>query len=240
MLVDVTAAVGPAEGQMHAPSESLTFSRPKRRSVWLRRARRLVTVVLVVAGLGGLAWVERAPLLRGAADLWIVSDPLTPADAAVVLGGGLDVRPFAAAELYQKGLVKKVLVSQVADERAVKIGAVEGHTEANRRILLKLGVPSDAIETFGPANKSSRDEAVALREWTERHATAAVIIPMELFTARRVRWIFDREFARQPVRIEVSSFDPPQYTRADWWTTERGIVEFQNEILKYIYYRLQY
>ena len=55
-----------------------------------------------------------------------------------------------------------------------------------------------------------------------------------------MRWIFHHELAGQPIRIEVLSFDPPQYTRADWWRTERGIVEFQNEVLKYIYYRLKY
>jgi hypothetical protein len=45
----------------------------------------------------------------------------------VALGGGLDVRAFAAAELYRKRLVKKILVSQVAEGRA----AEPGHTEAN-------------------------------------------------------------------------------------------------------------
>ena len=32
------------------------------------------------------------------ADLWVVSDQITSVDAVVVLGGGLNVRPFAAAE----------------------------------------------------------------------------------------------------------------------------------------------
>jgi uncharacterized SAM-binding protein YcdF (DUF218 family) len=225
---------------MHAPSRALTSPLASRRAVWLRRARRSIAAVLIVAGVAGLAWAGRAPLLRGAADLWIVSDPLTPADVAAVLGGGLDVRPFAAAELYHKGLVKKVLVSQVGDARAVAIGAASGHTEANRQVLLKLGVPADAIETFGSSNKNTKDEALALLEWAQRHDFRAVIIPTESFEARRVRWTFRHEFAGQPILIEVPSFAPPQYTRADWWTTERGIVEFQNEILKYIYYRLKY
>src|SRR5262249_47075797 len=117
-----------------------------RRAVGLRSVRRLAAAVLIIAALAGLAWAQRAPLLRKAADLWTVSDPITPADVAVVLGGGLDVRPFAAAELYHQGLVKKVLVSEVADGRAVAIGATIGNTESNRRVLLKLGIPAEAIE----------------------------------------------------------------------------------------------
>jgi hypothetical protein len=191
-------------------------------------------------GLAGLVWVERTPLLRSVADLWIVSDPLTPADVGVVLGGGPDVRPFAAAELYHKGFVKKVLVSQVADGRAVAIGAAIGHTETNRQVLLRLGVPADAIETFGSSNRNTKEEALALLEWTQRHASRAVIIPVGSFEARRVRWTFRHELAGQPVRIEIASVDSSQEVRANWWKDDLQILTFQNEILKFIYYRLKY
>lgn len=222
--------------------EGRSFPGPQltRRNSWPHRARRSAVVMLVVAGLGVGAWVERDPLLLGAGELWTVSDAVSPADAAVVLGGGLDGRPFAAAKLYQLGLVKTVLVSQVRDDRAVAIGAELGHTETNRQVLLKLGVPATAIETFGMANKNTKDEAVALRAWAERHHPSAMIIPVESFTARRIRWMFDREFSGQPIQIEVPSFDPPNYARTNWWQNESGIVAFQNEILKYVYYRLKY
>ena len=225
---------------MHEPGRTLTSPPASRRTIWLRRARRSIAAVLIVTGIAGLAWAERALLLREAADLWIVCDSVTPADVAVVLGGGLDVRPFAAAELYHKGLVKKILVSQVGDARAVAIGAALGHTAANRQVLLLSGVPADAIEIFGSLNNNTKNEARALLGWAQQHALRTVIIPAEIFEARRIRWTFRREFAGQPIRIEVPSFDPPQFTRADWWTSERGIVEFQNEILKYIYYHLKY
>lgn len=197
--------------------------------------------MLVLAILCAVAWVERAALLRGTADLWIVSDSITPADAVVVLGGGIDVRPFVAAELYAKGLVKKVLLSKVDEGRSVEIGALVGHTEANRRVLLRLGVPESAIETFGNANRNTWEEAVALKDWTDRNAASVLIIPTEIFSARRVSWMFGHEFAGTGVRIEVPSFDPPRlYTRAEWWKTEDGVLAFQNEVLKYLYYRLKY
>jgi hypothetical protein len=84
------------------------------------------------------------------------------------------------------------------------------------------------------------DEAVALRDWAERNAASAFIIPSEIFSARRVRWIFCREFLGTAVSIEVPSIEPPHYTPSNWWKTERGLVAFQNEVLKYIYYRLKY
>jgi uncharacterized SAM-binding protein YcdF (DUF218 family) len=199
--------------------------------------RRLGVLVLVLAGLGACTWLAREPLLRGLANLWIVSDDVTPADAVAVLGGQIEVRPFAAADLYRRGLVKKVLVSSNREGRAAVIGDAQGHAEANRHVLLKLGVPENAIEMFGQANRSTSDEAAALREWTGRHGASSIIVPTEVFAARRVRWIFDREFAGRGVRIQVLALEPPDYTRTEWWRTAAGLIAFQNEVIKYIYYR---
>jgi uncharacterized SAM-binding protein YcdF (DUF218 family) len=201
---------------------------------------RLLAVVLLLFVAGAGIWVARWPLLRGAADLWIVSDPVTHADVVVVLGGDLELRPFAAAELYRKGLVGKVLVSQVEERRSSKLLEMPGHSELNRRLLTKLGVPEGDIVMFGLANTSTQDEAVALGEWADRHGVSRILIPTDLFSARRVRWIFDREFAGSSVRVSVPSFEPPQYTRAQWWKSEWGMITFQNEVMKYIYYRLKY
>jgi uncharacterized SAM-binding protein YcdF (DUF218 family) len=206
----------------------------------LRSVGRLLAVVLLLFVAGAGIWVARWPLLRGAADLWIVSDPVTRADVVVVLGGDLELRPFAAAELYRKGLVGKVLVSQVEERRSSKLLEMPGHSELNRRLLTKLGVPEGDIVMFGLANTSTQDEAVALGEWADRHGVSRILIPTDLFSARRVRWIFDREFAGSSVRVSVPSFEPPQYTRAQWWKSEWGMITFQNEVMKYIYYRLKY
>ncbi len=204
------------------------------------RIRRFATSMLLAVCLGAVIWLERVALLQGAAELWIVSDAATPSDVAVVLGGGLDVRPFAAADLYKRGLVKRVLISQVGDDRLVSIGATLNHTEANRLVLLKLGVPDEVIERFGTESKNTRDEAIALSEWSIRNHAASFIIPTEIFSARRVRFIFHRVLKGETSHIEVLSLDPPLYTRADWWKTDTGLIAFQNEVVKYVYYRLKY
>ena len=210
--------------------------------LWRRRfiGRLFAVVVLLVAVAGGV-WLERVPLLRGAADLWIVSDPVSHADVVAVLGGDVEGRPFVAAELYKKGLVSKVLVSQVQKTSPIEISTIiPGHSELNRMVLLKLGVPEAAIGMFGEANRNTNDEAVALRDWANRHGASRIVIPTEIFAARRVQWIFNREFAGSSVRLEIASFEPRHYTRAEWWKTEAGMIAFQNEVMKYIYYRLKY
>jgi len=201
---------------------------------------RYVAIIFVLASFATAGWLIREPLLLGAANLWIVSDPVSRATAIVVLGGGLETRPFVAAELWRRGLADKILISQGPEERAVSIGAMPSQSERNRAILLKLGVPAGAIGTFEAVSKNTRGEAVGLREWAEQNGASAFIIPSEIFPARRVRWIFRREFRGTAVSIEVPAVEPPGYTRSDWWKTEQGLLAFQNEVLKYIYYRLKY
>ncbi len=220
------------------------ISRSTSTAVQLRGRRfigRLGTVILLLAVVVAGVWLERVPLLRGAADLWIVSDPVPHADVVAVLGGDLEGRPFVAAELYKRGLVSKVVVSQVADTRSSEVAAIiPGHSELNRRVLLKLGVPDASIEMFGQANRNTNNEAVALRDWADRHGVSRNVIPTEIFAARRVRWMLNREFAGSSVRLEIASFEPRHYTRAEWWKTEAGMIAFQNEIMKYIYYCFKY
>jgi uncharacterized SAM-binding protein YcdF (DUF218 family) len=214
---------------------SAVESRNKRRAV-----RLLLSIALLLVGLAIGAWLDRTAILQQLAGFWIISDPVTRGDAVVVLGGGLDLRKFIAADLYEKGLVSKVLVSQVAEGRSVPLIKLPGHTELNRTVLLSLGVPAAAIETFGTSNRNTMEEALTLREWAQRHGASTLIIPTEIFAARRVSWILRRAFSGQNVRIEVQSFEPENYSRAAWWKTEAGLIAFQNEVLKYIYYRWKY
>lgn len=197
-----------------------------RRNCRLRRSSRWCSVLAVFAvvtipAIG--AWSSREWLLRSAGNLWIVSDPPGPADAVAVFGGGVADRPFAAAQYYRQGWVTKILVDE-PDSKAV---------------LLKLGVPESEIEYFGQALRNTHQETLELRAWAQQHHLRSIIVPTEIFSARRVRWMFRRAFPSE-FRIRVIALDAPDYRRNDWWYRTRGIVDFRNEVIKYLYYRLRY
>jgi uncharacterized SAM-binding protein YcdF (DUF218 family) len=203
---------------------------------WTRAVVGFAIAVLAA----GLAWQERDRILDHIGSWWVVSDELTQADAIVVLGGSIDVRPFAAAELYKRGLADKILIANVALRRAERLGFVPSHTELNRDVLLKLGVPAAAIVTFGEHVSSTREEAEGVRQWAAENHANLIIVPTELFTSRRTRWIFDRELAATDVHVMVQAFSPPNYGISDWWRRRDGLIDFNNEVLKYLYYRVRY
>ena len=158
----------------------------------------------------------------------------------MVLGGEANVRPFAAAELYRQGYASKILVSNTKLNRAERLGVVPSDTQLNWNDLLKLGVPSSAIATFGDSLSSTYDEAEAVHAWALRSQAKRVIIPTDVFATRRTRWIFDRELSPIGVDVIVRAFSAPNYELAGWWRDRQGLVDFNNEVLKYLYYRAKY
>jgi len=201
--------------------------------------RGVLALLASIAVLCVAAWFGREPLLRSAADLWIVSDQAARADAVVVLGGGIEIRPFAAAEYYRQGLVGKILLANIGSSRVEQLGLRESHVEANRKVLLKLGVPEASIESFGSNLSNTYEEVRALRDWAARTGARSILVPTEIFPARRVRWTLYRVFPEE-VTVRVPALDPLDYHRSNWWKSEGGLIGFQNEVIKYIYYRFKY
>jgi uncharacterized SAM-binding protein YcdF (DUF218 family) len=209
---------------------------PRTKSSW-RRGGIFVVVALLALSAGFLAHVQ---ILQRAARAWVVSDSIAPADAIVVLGGGLETRPFAAADLYKKGMARRILISAVKPSPAEKLDIVPSHIEMNRAVLLKLGVPPEAIVGFGTDVTNTYEEARALAAWANRNGIRSIIVPTEIFSSRRVRWILVKELSGLDVRIEVQALPPLDYDGDNWWRHEAGVIGFQNEVIKYLYYRVKY
>lgn len=202
--------------------------------------RRVVWTLAIVSLLVGTGYVFRAPLLTDLADAWVVNDPVTKADAIVIPGGGLENRPFVAAKLFHDGVAPMVLYTNVRPGPAEKKGVVPSEPVLTQRILLSNGVPATAMTLIGTNVANTFDESLAVRAWIEKTGAGSVIIVTDWFHTRRARWIFQRELRDNNVRIEMSAAPAPDYNLTNWWRHEEGVVAFQNEVVKYIYYRCEY
>jgi uncharacterized SAM-binding protein YcdF (DUF218 family) len=167
------------------------------------------------------------------AKLWVVSDRLDQADAIVVLGGGLDLRPAAAAELYKRQLAPRVAVGRSNFDHG-------RDARRNREILERHGVPATAIVEFAFWPHSTYGEARGILEWARVSGARRVIIPIDIFQTRRVRWIFNHELGPAHIRPIVQAITPSLYSTDDWWLSKVGFKNFRNELVKFAYYRLRY
>jgi len=201
----------------------------------------------VILGGGGLAllallvsaFLFRAPILRGVADAWIVNEELVGADAIVLLGGGLQSRPFEVARLYRDGYAPVILLSDVERGATDKIGLTVPQTELMRQVLLEEGVPEDAIVPFGNESTSTYDESMALGAWARASGARRVIVPTDVFHTRRVDWFVQKALAETGTEVVVRAVDL-EYARDDWWKHEDGLVDFQSEVIKFVYYLVRY
>lgn len=201
---------------------------------WFSGRRRwvLLGTGLAVGVLG--CFLLRAPLLAGAARLWIVDDAPAQVDAIAVLGGGAQFRTFAAARLYHAGLAPCIAFMDVGlgPEELERGQTVSGETRLLRAVLLSERVPEESIVLVGRGETSTAEEARALRDWAVKSGVRQLLIPTDFFHTRRVSWYFRKVFAGTGIETSVSSVAPSDYTPEDWWRHEDGIIAFQNEVIK--------
>jgi uncharacterized SAM-binding protein YcdF (DUF218 family) len=192
---------------------------------WIGAGIGLIAVVF--------AWLVAPAALRAAAQLWLISDPLEPVDVIVVLGGGLDIRPESAAALYKRGMAPLVVVGVSRYDQGE-------HAELNRNMLMKFGVPAHAIVEFPFQPHNTYGEALGLLRWARDNGVKKVLIPVEIFQTRRVKWIFDRELSADRIRVIVQAVTLSPYNTNNWWLRKDGLINFRNEVIKLFYYRLRY
>jgi uncharacterized SAM-binding protein YcdF (DUF218 family) len=202
--------------------------------------RRLTLGLLVAACLGVALACFRVSILTGLAQAWVVNDPVSKADAIVILGGGLENRPFAAAKLFHDGAAPRILYMNVKLTPAEELGVTMSEGEVTHRILLNKGVPDTAMTMIGSGVASTYDESKAVEAWIEKSGAKSIIITTDVFHTRRVRWLFGKELRSTKAEIHVVAVDPRRYKITDWWQHEEGVIAFQNEIIKFLYYRLKY
>ncbi len=201
---------------------------------------RVVAVLLRVAAVVLLLVALRGPLLRGAARWWIVDEAVVAGDAIVVLGGGEEYRPFAAARLWKAGMAPVILVPDVRLHPTEALGLRPGTTEVILGVLKAEGVPEGVVVRIGKGVTSTREEALAVREWVEGAGKVGprLLIPTDPFPTRRTNWLFEKTIPG--CEATVVRTDPRDLEVERWWTSEAGLISFQNEVVKYVLYRVKY
>ncbi len=166
--------------------------------------------------------------------------PSSRADVIVVLGGGPDTRPFEAARLFHLGLAPRILLMNPRPSPSSQLDLVPGEADLARNILLKKDVPMGDIFVAPGIVTNSYDESIVIRQWAASHGVRRVIIPTDVFHTRRVRWLYHKELQATGIQVEIEAVPVHQYAVSNWWQHEDGVIAFQNELLKYAYYRLKY
>jgi uncharacterized SAM-binding protein YcdF (DUF218 family) len=165
-----------------------------------------------------------------------VSTPPRTVDDMLVLGGGADTRPFAAAAVYKAGLAQRILLPTVRPSPESADGLVPSDQEIMRQVLLKRGVPSEAIELLPGEVTSTADEARALRRYLDEHPGRRVAVVTNDYHTRRARCIFRTEVGDRAADLIFFAAPTDDFDAHDWWRSETGFQRYSDEYVKLLAY----
>lgn len=205
--------------------------------------RRKILFALAAILLGSLllVYVLRVSLLKAAADWLVVEDQLAAGDLVFLLNGEEETRPFHAAELVKDGWAPRVVLAQVKDSPTVELGLYPNPTAVSVGMLEQAGVPAeDIIVLSDDLVSSTRDEAVALKQYLNQNKVERVILVTSALHTRRSEWIIQKTLAGADVELVVSPAVHYDFSVDNWWQSERGLVYLTNEYIKLLYYLFSY
>ncbi|MBX7171205.1 MAG: YdcF family protein [Pyrinomonadaceae bacterium] len=202
---------------------------------------RLKFKVLIILLTLFLIWILLAPFL---ATLLIVEKPLENAEAIWVLGGSgtyLERTQFAA-EIYKKGLAKKIFL--VNDGVFGGWDSTEKRNlpffELSKRELISQGVPSEAIECLPENVTGTNYEADLFAKIATERNLISILLVTSAYHSRRALWTFQKSINNNNLSVEIGIKSPPAGIQTPpkftWWLSQKGWMMVGGEYVKFIYY----
>lgn len=209
---------------------------PPARNPLRTRVRRTARGLGLAALAAAVLMAGHRPVLTGFARQFRVDDP-APSDALVLLLGGFDHRPEKVAELYRQGLAPRILMARSPKPKTV-FGTNE--TEEAERVLIKAGIPREAILVLPQIGTSTREEAQYVREYAKAHPMRRITVVTTAFHTARARWIFQKTLDGMGIDVRMAATRHPVYDETDWYTRDEGLLTYFNETIKTLIYRVMY
>lgn len=158
-------------------------------------------------------------LLTAAARSLVRVDPLRQADVIIALGGDARcLREKRAAELYQQGLARHVIVSGVVSAWGVHTG------DAAKRYVVSLGVPAGDVIVLRES-WNTRREAVDVADLMRANRWQSALIVTSPFHSRRALYTFERYARGFTFYSAPLASQPPEWQAERWWS-RRGDMGF--------------
>jgi uncharacterized SAM-binding protein YcdF (DUF218 family) len=199
------------------------------------RARRALRWAAVLAALALAMALGHAAAFRWLGTVLVVEDTLKPADAIVVLAGGIPIREAAAAVLYRQGLAPRVVVSnQLTPPRVnelIRMGIREHDFQNESRLVLERhGVPPAALVLVREPVEITEAELRRVGLVAQERGWRRVILVTSPQHSRRVKLVWGRQ---APAGIEgLVALAPEDGIEVDgWWRKRREAEAVLHEYL---------
>jgi uncharacterized SAM-binding protein YcdF (DUF218 family) len=183
-------------------------------------------IFLVVLAATVFAW-------RGVGRWLVREDPLTHADALVVLSGGLPYRAEAAAHYFESGYADEVWLTRPEgpSDQLKELGIqYVGEEDYNRQILNHLHVPESDVRILPDTIMDTEQEVEGITRELRKAGKSRVIIVTSPEHTRRVRALW-RHLAGEDLRAIVRAAPEDPFDADHWWRNTRDALSVVRELL---------
>lgn len=210
------------------------------------RPRRLalgtatVLVVLFLTGAG--AYALRFPVVTWMGRQLVDVDPLSRADAILVLAGATPEREIEAADLYRAGYAPRIVLTREPEREGTEELrhrgiAVPLAIDNRRQVLRSLEVPDEAVVVVEPQIISTAEESERVAAWVRSQPLRSLLIVTSATHTARSRYIFESSLRGTGVEVRMRAaalleYDPDSERAA----ARETIIEWQ----KLLFYRVRY
>ena len=186
----------------------------------------------MVSGLTLLIFIAGG-LIRGAGSWLILSDPLRPSTAIVVVAGEKPCRAIEAAAIYRQGWAPEVWVMNDYDldleQALLRIGLHSVNVENQSvAVLKKLGVPPQSIHLLEPGRNSQEEIGIIARELVRSGGTRVILVTSPPHT-RREKAIWRAEVGESAEMIVRYAALAP-FDAEHWWRNNDDANAVQHEL----------
>ncbi len=183
-------------------------------------------------------------LLSFLGECLVFDDTPIPSDGVVVLNTGLEYYPrlIEAADLYNKGLVKKIILNGNRKTNTIRELEKKGFEpcchwcEDRLKILYLYGIPKDSVLCISAENVyDTISEARAVGPELAKIGIKTIIVTTSKFHTRRAHHIWKKLFGDQMSVLTVSAKTDP-FKPHGWWKHGRQVRWVLAEYGAWLYY----
>lgn len=173
---------------------------------------------------------------------WLVMENIPPhADAIVILMGPFPERVLQAADLYKRGVAKRLVIVyegmgpyMLLESRGVDVVRT---TDQARDAVVALGIPDSCITMLPGDARSTLDEALAVREYMNDKPGLDTLILVSSPSHMRRAYIIFREVLKDTGNEIYIGTSPSEYSSFNshrWWRQREDIQAVLTEWVKIV------
>ncbi len=139
--------------------------------------------LLFFAAFCAVLYVARHPIMKFAAESWVVNEPAAKADAIIVMSDDnfYADRATQASELFRQGVAPVVVAS------GRRLRPIADLSELTEHDLIERGVPKEKIVRFPNDADGTIDQVVLLGKFAAEHHWKKLVVVTSNYQTRRTR-----------------------------------------------------